>query len=124
MSRIVAPFTHANAAYSLATTAEDYAGFVSMVCKRQGMSRDVYAEMLRVQTDAFVGEHDPVRWRLGWESRVIRGREAVFHTGDNGNYVALAVFFVDNGEGYVVLTNSGSGMPFINEFLRYLREQP
>ncbi|MEL7023803.1 MAG: serine hydrolase domain-containing protein [Pseudomonadota bacterium] len=119
----VAPFERENAAYSLATTARDYGRFLSMVCSCDGLTKESYRDMLAVQTDEFELEEAVTTWRLGWEARTIQGRETVFHTGDNGNYISMALFFLDDGEGYVVFTNSETGMSFINPFLRSLRQR-
>jgi len=113
-----APFERENAAYSLATTSTDFARFVSLVCRRESLDPASYAEMLRIQTDGFPQNDEARSWRLGWEALNIKGRDAVFHTGDNGNYTAMALFFPDDGEGYVVMTNAETGLPFINDFLR------
>lgn len=114
----VAPFERENAAYSLATTSADYARFVSLVCRQESLDPASYADMLRIQTSNFPQSDEAKSWRLGWEALTIKGRDAVFHTGDNGNYMAMALFFPDDGEGYVVFTNAETGLPFINAFLR------
>lgn len=114
----VGPFLGTNSAYSLLTTAPDFAQFLSLVCRGKGLSAESYQEMLRIQTENMPDAVSPKRWRLGWEALAIKGREAVFHSGDNGNYMSMALFFPDNGEGYVVMTNGESGFSFINVFLR------
>lgn len=114
----VAPFERENAAYSLVTTSTDFARFMSLVCGQRMLTAKSYAEMTRVQTDDLPQDEPTKRWRLGWEALTIKEREAVFHTGDNGNYMAMALYFPDDGEGYVVMTNSETGLAFINEFLR------
>lgn len=114
----VAPFRRANAAYSLSTTASDYAQFLSIVCRGEGLAAETSEEMLRIQTTGMVDGNTTKQWRLGWEALTIKQRETVFHSGDNGNYIAIALYYPDNGEGYVVMTNSESGFAFINEFLR------
>lgn len=117
----VAPFTRENAAYSLVTTASDFAQFLSVVCRGDNLTSEAYQDMLRVQTAGMPQGDLSKQWRLGWESLTIKGRETVFHSGDNGNYMSMALYFVDNGEGYVVMTNGESGIAFINEFLREAR---
>lgn len=117
----VAPFWRENAAFSLATTARDFAKFLGTVCRQEGLARGTYSEMLSVQAQEVEPDGQQIRWRLGWQALTINGRDAIYHTGDNGNYIALAVLFPDNGEGYVVLTNSGSGLGFSMQFLREVR---
>lgn len=117
-SVLVASFGRESAAYSLITTATDFANFLSLVCQKQRLSEQSYALMLNSQTDSLPQSDNPISWSLGWQMLTIGDRDSVFHTGDNGNYQAMAMFFKETGNGYVVLTNAENGLSFINQFLR------
>lgn len=106
------------AAASLATTATDYAKFMGLMCRGEGLPQASYAEMLRAQTpERTTDEGFPIAWGLGWSLVSIEGRTFVMHTGNNGEYRAFAGYFPDNGEGLVVLTNGKQGTALINDFL-------
>ncbi len=106
------------AAASLATTAADYAAFMGLHCRGEGLPQTSYTEMLRAQTpERITDEGFPIRWGLGWSLVTIEGRKFVMHTGDNGEYRAFAGFYPDTGEGLVMLTNGKQGTALINEFL-------
>lgn len=106
------------AAASLATTSQDYAAFMGMICKGEGLPAESYAEMLRPQTPERVDSAGlPIRWALGWSVVDFGGRPFVVHTGNNGQYRAVAGFFPDNGEGFALLTNGANGTDLIGDFL-------
>lgn len=106
------------AAASLATTAADYAAFMGLHCRGEGLPLASYAEMLRAQTPERTGDDGfPIAWGLGWSLVTIEGRKFVMHTGNNGEYRAFAGFYPDNGEGLVLLTNGKQGTALINDFL-------
>lgn len=106
------------AAASLTTTSEDYAAFVGMICRGEGLPQASYAEMLRPQTPERISDEGfPIRWALGWSVVEIGGRPFVVHTGNNGQYRAVAGFYPDNGEGIVILTNGAKGTDLIADFL-------
>ncbi len=106
------------AAASLATTAADFAAFMGMHCRGEGLPLASYAEMLRPQTpERTTDEGLPITWGLGWSLVTIEGRKFVMHTGNNGEYRAFAGFYPDTGEGLVLLTNGRQGTALINDFL-------
>lgn len=102
------------AASSLATTAEDYAQFLSHVCRRTGLKPQTYAEYLRPQSPAPEEGPFPTSWALGFMTVEVDGATFIGHGGNNGNYRALAGFIKETGDGFVVLTNSQSGQSMID----------
>jgi CubicO group peptidase (beta-lactamase class C family) len=110
----------AMAASSLATTAQDYARFLSLVCKREGLSRAAYDDMLRPQSPVPPGE-SPFRtsYGLGWAIADLGGGETlVGHDGSNGEYRAFAGFVPESRDGIVVLTNGANGKALIDALLQ------
>ena len=110
---------YAMAASSLVTTAQDYARFLSLVCKREGLSRAAYDDMLRRQTPVPPGESLVRTSRgLGWAISDLDGQTLISHNGSNGEYRAFAGFIRESGDGIVILTNGVKGRELIDALLQ------
>jgi CubicO group peptidase (beta-lactamase class C family) len=109
---------YAMSASSLVTTAQDYARFLSLVCKREGLSRAAYDDMLRRQVPVPPGE-SPLRTSrgLGWALSDLDGQTLVSHNGSNGEYRAFAGFMQESRDGIVILTNGVKGRELIDALL-------
>ena len=109
----------AMAASSLFTTAGDYAHFLSMVCKEEGLEPATYEEMLAPQSDVPEdGQLMPTSWALGWMVSTISASETfVGHAGNNDEYRSLAGLVPQSGGGIVILTNGARGEDLINAFI-------
>ena len=106
------------ASYSLATTAGDYAAFLSHVCRGEGLSPGAHAEMLRPQSPVPDGEAPfPTSYGLGWTVSDLGAETFVGHGGNNGAYKAFAGFMRESGDGLVVLTNGERGQDLIDVIL-------
>jgi CubicO group peptidase (beta-lactamase class C family) len=109
----------AMAASSLVTTAGDYARFLSLVCKGQGLSRETYNEMLRPQSPVPPGESPfKTSYGLGWMIIDLGGTTLVGHDGNNGEYRTFAGFVRESRDGIVILTNGVNGQPLIDALLQ------
>jgi CubicO group peptidase (beta-lactamase class C family) len=110
---------HAMSAASLVTTAQDYARFLSLVCKREGLSRAAYDDMLRPQVPVPKGDSPFSTSRgLGWAITDLGGTTLVSHNGSNGEYRAFAGFVRETRDGIVILTNGVKGRELIESLLR------
>ena len=115
----------ARAAYSLVTTAGDYAAFLSHVCAGQGLPEDLRAEMLRAQSPApmevvRVGDGPvppPASWGLGWMILDLGPVSMVGHGGSNDEFTSFGGFMPETGDGLVILTNGRNGERMINAML-------
>lgn len=115
----------ARAAYSLVTTARDYAAFLAHVCAGRGLSADLRAEMLRPQSPApmeaiRVGDGPvppPASWGLGWMILDLGPVSLVGHGGSNDEFTAFGGFMPETGDGLVILTNGRNGERMINAIL-------
>lgn len=106
------------AAASLVTTAQDYARFLSLVCKREGLSRAAYDDMLRPQAPMPKGSAPFAASRgLSWVISDRGGATLVHHTGSNGEYRAYAGLLPASGDGVVMLTNGANGRRLIEALL-------
>ena len=105
------------AAYSLVTTAEDYARFLGHVCRGEGLAAETYAEMLRPQSPVPPEETGmPTSYALGWMIVELGDDTFVAHGGNNHEFRALAGFSPGSGEGFVALTNGVRGQDFLDVF--------
>ena len=103
------------AAYSLVTTARDYARFLSHVCRGEGLSSETHADMLRPQSPVPEDQSPfPTSYGLGWMVADLGGETFVGHGGNNDEYRALAGFVRESGDGIVVLTNGARGEDLID----------
>jgi CubicO group peptidase (beta-lactamase class C family) len=97
------------------TTAADYARFLSLVCKGEGLSRSLYDDMLRPQSTVPPGESPfPTSYGLGWMIADLGGATLVGHGGDNDQYRTFGGFIRESRDGVVVLTNGANGKALID----------
>ena len=109
------------AAGGLVTTVEDYARFVGVVCRGDGLSRGAHEDMLTPRSPVPPGDAPgPTSWGLGWSILSLGGDTIVLHDGDNGEYRTLAAFLPATGEGYVFLANGANGGELIGAILERL----
>jgi hypothetical protein len=65
-----------------------------------------------------IQENDRVSWGLGWGLQHTADGDSIWHWGDNGNYRAFAVGWLDGGHGIVIMTNGRNGQKVIDAILR------
>jgi CubicO group peptidase (beta-lactamase class C family) len=117
-------YLHANAAYSLYTTAQDYAAFLAEIMKpdrsaAHSLSRQSIEAMLGHQVA--VNAQDPIErpgsarglavYRgLGWSVNTSAAGDIVHHSGANSSgFRCFSQFSPGRGSGIVIMTNSKSG---------------
>ena len=103
-----------NAAGSLHTTAADYARFLRVVLRGEGLSPEARQEMLRPTSrppTPFLTALDPVgdppladgvAWGLGWGLEI--GCDRIFHWGSNPGFKSFTLNALQDGTGFVVLS--------------------
>ena len=96
----------ANAAYSLHTTAQDYAKFMIAAHAGDGLSKSLKRDFATIQVDA----GDGIFWGLGWGLQPTLDGSATWHWGDNPGYKSFAFLSADGQTGFVMLSNSANGM--------------
>ena len=119
-----ARYRHANAAYSLVTTASDYARFLAALldpasAAPHGLSAASVAAMLKHQVRAEA--RDPIErpgrakgrevyWGLGWGLNTTAAGDVVYHSGANRTgFRSYCQFSPGRGTGIVVMTNGLGG---------------
>jgi len=105
-------YSDANAAYSLYTSAADYARFLVEIMREDrssshSISAKIRAEMLAVGSHR---EDQNADWGLGWGLRSVDGRRQVYHSGSNGTgFRCYSEFFPETGNGLVIMSNAVGG---------------
>ncbi|APX26084.1 penicillin-binding protein, beta-lactamase class C (plasmid) [Salipiger profundus] len=108
--------SYGGAAGGLVTTASDYAAFLGYVCREEGLSAAMQADMLRPQSPVPPGLWSgPASWGLGWAVVQMGPETIVAHDGNNGAYRALAGFLPATGQGFVFLSNGRNGGDLIEQ---------
>lgn len=102
-----------NAAYTLYTTAQDYARFVLEMMKPTQLSSELAQQMMQpAGPEIENGERYGLGWRIASASNGVR----VKHSGSNGTGFRSYVEFSPNtGSGLIILTNATSGAKFWEE---------
>lgn len=94
-----------NAAWSLYTSAQDYAKFMCEVLNNHaGISDKTFKEQTSRQNKAT----DHVYWGLGW-GLCAEDENVIWHWGDNGCYRALTAMDLETKDGICIFTNGFNG---------------
>jgi len=110
------------------TTALDYARFVVAVLNGTGLKPATWRAMLTTQSHidescftcltSHAGRISPsLSWGLGWGLEQTKRGTAFFHWGDNNAEFQHFVIGYKDGDGLVVLTNSGNGLSIMPEIV-------
>jgi CubicO group peptidase (beta-lactamase class C family) len=98
------------ASYSLITNAEDYGKFMAMMLSQQGLKKETYEEMWKIQSKAKTNFLASMNWGLGvglYETELGR---AFWHWGDMGTVKAYMIGIPQEKSGVVLFTNSANGL--------------
>ena len=114
-------YDSANAAYTLYTSAEDYARFVVEIMKQdRSAEHSLDSEMVKEMLTPFSHREDQdADWGLGWglRDRGSDGDRTIFayHSGSNGTgFRCYSEFSAEEGEGIVIMTNAVGGKELWN----------
>ena len=111
-------YDRANAAFTLYTTAEDYARFIVEVMQPgrtadHSLSRAVLDQMFTPHSRR---EEQDADWGLGWGMRSVDGQRLIYHGGSNGSgFRCYSEFQPDLGRGLVLMTNAVGGKKLWNQ---------
>jgi len=101
--------TTANAADLLLTTIEDYGKFAANVINGRGLSKAVYADMVRTQASSPEGKN--LFFGLGWMIMpdLSNGEYALIHTGSDPGVSTVVILLPKSQRGLIVFTNGDNG---------------
>lgn len=115
----------ANAAYSLQTTAPDYATFILAILNETGLQKKSVSEMLNAQIPVPEELFNPaspaskaVSWGLGLGLQKASDGDAFWHWGDNNVFKCYVVAYKKEKKGVVYFTNSYNGLSIAREIVR------
>jgi len=102
-----------NAAWSLYSSAEDYAKFLLEILKDKGhLSAYAFQEMVSPQNNA----GNEILWGLGW-GLSSKDPSVIWHWGDNGGYRSFATVDLATGDGACIFCNGAGGTDLCLELL-------
>ncbi|MEM5515816.1 serine hydrolase [Henriciella sp. AS95] len=96
---------NSGAAFSMTTTADDYAAFLAGLCGNDSLTDEMW-------TPASPTKSDQVTWALGWGVQTGK-TPIIFHWGDNGPFKAFAALEPQSGDGIVFFANGMNGLTLI-----------
>ena len=101
--------TTANAADLMLTTVEDYGKFAVNVLKSKGLSKAVFADMVRPQ--ALYTRGRSMFFGLGWMvmPNLSTGEYALIHTGSDPGVNTVIILLPKSQRGLIVFTNGDNG---------------
>ena len=112
----------ANAADLLKTTVGDYGRFMVAAVRGEGLSKNVYAQMVaptvQMKTNSYMG--------LGWQIYTDLGDKefALTHSGSDQGVRTLVLYLPTSGEGLIIFTNSDNGAKIWSDLVRaYLKDK-
>lgn len=95
-----------NAADDLLTTIEDYGLFLASVMKGDGLTKNVFDEMIKHQVETKKGKH----FGLGFERYDLdNGEYALSHSGEDRGVKTVFFIFPKSKRGLVIFTNADEG---------------
>ena len=105
-----------SAAFSLTSTATDYARFMIEIIQssqenRSHLQENLIAEMLKPQAKVT----DAIAWGLGWGLEHTADGDAFWHWGNAGTLQHFVVGYKKQGIGVVIMTNSANGLKLCKE---------
>lgn len=111
-------------AYSLHTTANDYARFVVAILHQTGLKSNTFAQMLSPQVQLptrFSGSDTPAPysyWGLGIGLEQTPEATYFWHWGDNGAFKCFVMANQNRQDAIVYFTNGSKGLDFADEIVR------
>jgi D-aminopeptidase len=105
-------YSDANAAYSLYTSAADYARFlVEIMSEDRSGTHSISARMSSQMLAPGIHRDDQdADWGLGWGLKSVDGRQQVYHSGSNATgFRCYSEFCPETGDGLVIMSNAIGG---------------
>lgn len=114
-----------NAAYSLQTTAQDYARFVVAILNGSGLKKSTAEQMLTTQIRVTEEKFNPsaplsktLSWGLGLGLQQTNEGKSFWHWGDNNTYKCYVVAYPKTKTGVVFFTNGFNGLGIAKEMVQ------
>lgn len=109
----------ANAAYSLHTTAEDYAKFLHELLDPKYVDPSLIEQAFGTQS--LMKKEDPsLGWGLGMGINQTGEDQYIWHWGDNGVFKAFFILSPKQQRGFVYFSNSQVGLSIVKRIIRWV----
>lgn len=109
-----------NAAWSLLTTAEDYARFLIALMEGRGLESTTFSDALDRQVEISserTETEDRLYWGLGWGLQFGGAGRAIWQWGHNTGFRAYLLAYPDRRDAFVYFTNSNNGLSIARDLL-------
>lgn len=108
--------TTPNAADDLLTTIEDYGNFLVSVMNGEGLTKEVFEEIIKNQVSSTKGKH----FGLGFEIYDLGNGEIALSHGGSDNGVQTIIFILPKTkQGLLIFTNSDTGVSVFEDLLKH-----
>ncbi|MEM7085527.1 MAG: serine hydrolase domain-containing protein [Bacteroidota bacterium] len=107
----------ANAAFSLHTTAQDYAKFLMELGQPEFINGRFIQEMLSPQKNAETSDSS-ISWGLGVGLNTTKNDSFIWHWGDNGRFKSFFIVSAKTGNGFTYFSNSDNGLSIIKRLIK------
>lgn len=105
-----------NAAYSLQTTANDFAKALEALLGNQIINQEMLTQLSTPQIP--IKNYQALGWGLGWGTQQTAKGNAIWQWGDNGNFKAFVMIYPESKTGLVYFTNSANGLKLIPDLTK------
>ncbi len=117
----IVQYEEGNAAYSLATTADDYARLILAFMNGEGLQAETLEDALSKQNQMSDREQieaeDKLYWGLGWGMQYGKAGHALWHWGHNAGFRSYVLVYPEERSGLVYFTNSDNGLSIAEDLL-------
>jgi CubicO group peptidase (beta-lactamase class C family) len=112
-TQVTKQVTNGFAAWSLYTTIEDYAKFVTHIMQTANSPNDISAQLLMPQVDVA----DDVKWGLGWGIQDTEPNQSFWHWGSLAGFRHYVVAYPKEKVAVIVMTNSSGAFKMVEEVM-------
>ena len=106
--------TNGFATWSLHTTIEDYAKFVTHIMQTAENPRDISGQLLTSQIDVA----EDVKWGLGWGIQDTKPNQSFWHWGSHAGFRHYVVGYPKEKVAVIVMTNSSDAFKIVEAVMR------
>lgn len=111
-------------AHSMYTEAKSFSNFMVNLIGRKGLSKTGYENMLEPQIEAPHDPEDKMQWPsrygLGFHMMNSPHGKTIGHGGSNGDFMCIFEIYEDHDMGFIIFTNSETGVGFYQTMRDYL----
>jgi len=108
-----------NAAYSLQTTASDYAKFLIELVNPEFINKKLINAMCSAQNNTLTNDLS-MSWGLGIGLNLTKEDKFLWHWGDNKYFKSFFIISTKSGNGFIYFSNSESGLSIVHRVIKLI----